>query len=295
MKTLILITGAKGMLGTDLMAALNSEHECIGADIQKTNNICELDITNLSNVLELVGKLKPDLIINPAAYTNVDGCETEIDTAFKVNSIGAKNLAIASNEYNIPIVHISTDYVFNGEKNTPYIESDIPNPQSVYGQSKLDGENFVRQLSNKHYIVRIQWLYGLNGKNFVTTIIKAAREKGALKVVNDQWGSPTYTKDVAGAIKQLIKKPDYGTYHITNSGITTWHDFTQEILKQAGITGVTLTPCTTEEFPRPAKRPRYSPLDNMNWRLIGYEPLRPYQEALKDYIAELGEITNGKI
>ena len=282
----ILITGAKGMLGTDLLRELSGTDECVGVDLD------ELDITDLAASLAFIKNLKPGLIINAAAYTNVDACESNADLAFKVNAIGARNMAVASGEYQIPFLHFSTDYVFDGEKGSPYIETDPANPASVYGHSKLEGENYVRQLTNRYYIVRIQWLYGKHGKNFVSTIIRAAREKGELKVVNDQWGSPTYTRDVCKTVSRLIRQPGYGTYHVTNGGIITWHAFTEEILRRANITGVKLAPCTTEEFPRPAKRPKYSALMNRNLSLCGFEPMRPYSEALADYLKECvdGEI-----
>ncbi|MDR1690043.1 MAG: dTDP-4-dehydrorhamnose reductase [Clostridiales bacterium] len=281
----VLLTGAKGMLGTDMAAVLGQKHDVTGIDI------ADLDITNLDDTLKFVKNIKPDVIINPAAFTQVDMCETEADTAYRVNSIGARNMAIAANEVNSPIIHISTDYVFDGNSKIPYTEFDTPNPQSVYGKSKLAGENYVKSMTNKYFIFRIQWLYGKNGPNFVKTILRIAKEKGRVTVVNDQIGKPTYTKDVAAAVLSFLGKGDYGTYHVTNSGIVSWYEFTAEILKQSGLKNVELLPCTTAEFPRPAKRPAYAPLDNYCLRLLGYAQMRPFEEALGDYLTETGEVS----
>lgn len=277
----VLVTGAKGMLGTDLCALLSKKYDVTGIDIN------ELDITRLDETVNFIRDLKPDRIINCAAATNVDGCETEVDKAYLVNAIGVKNLAIASNEVNAPLIHYSTDYVFDGTATKPYTEFDNVNPQSVYGKSKLAGENYIKSLTNRYYIIRIQWLYGKNGPNFVKTILKRAVETGNLKVVNDQTGCPTYTKDLACATEILLDKNDYGTYHITNSGVVSWYEFTREILKLSNLSNITLTPCTTEEFPRPAKRPAYSPLDNYCLRLLGYPVLRPFEDALRCYLEEI--------
>lgn len=275
----IIITGSNGMLGHALILALSQHYKITGLDLP------ELDITNLSAVLSTVSGIKPDIIINSAAYTDVDGCETNIDHAFAVNGTGPRNLAMACSELDVPLVHFSTDYVFDGLATTPRKETDLPNPQSVYGKSKLLGEQHVRQLTNKHYIIRTSWLYGENGKNFVKTMLRLAREKDQIGVVNDQQGSPTYTRDLAEAVAQLIQTPAYGTYHITNSGCCTWYEFTLEIFKQAGIDGVQANPITTEEINRPAPRPRYSVMDNYIWSSQGFKPLRHYTEALRDYLA----------
>ena len=274
----ITIVGAKGMLGSDLTAILSKEHEMTAIDIG------ELDITKLDSVISFFRENKADIIVNCAAYTNVDGCETDQNNAFLLNAIGPRNLAIASNEINVPLVHISTDYIFDGTKNSPYFENDLPNPLSVYGATKLAGENFVRTLTNKHYIVRTQWLYGKNGKHFVDTMLKLAKERDTLSVVNDQFGSPTYTVDLSVAIGELIEQPAYGVYHLTNSKVTTWYEFTCELFRQSGIKNMTVNPCTTAEFPRPARRPAYGALENYMWQVQGYAPLRSFKEALTDYL-----------
>jgi len=279
----ILITGSNGMLGHALTAVLSQQHKLTGLDLPG------LDITNLSAVKSAVSFHRPGLIINAAAYTDVDGCETNAEHAFAVNATGPRNLAVVCNELNIPLVHISTDYVFDGTAASPYRETDKPNPRSVYGKSKLLGEQYVRELTNKHCIIRTSWLFGEHGKNFVATMMRLARERDEIGVVNDQIGSPTYTVDLAEAISELITEPAYGTYHITNSGACSWYEFALEIFKQAGIEQIKVKPITTEELNRPATRPRYSVLDNYIWRLQGKKPLRHYKVALKDYLESLSK------
>lgn len=274
----IVIIGSQGMLACDLRKCLEGYHEVVGLDLP------EINIADLSVVKKVLKQYQLDLVINAAAYTDVDGCESNVDLAFAVNALGPRNLAVVCNELNIPLVHISTDYIFPGTSSTAYKEWDQPGPKSVYGKSKLLGEQYVRELTNKHYIIRTSWLYGENGKNFVATMLKLAKEKDEIGVVNDQVGSPTYTGDLARAIAELITESAYGTYHLTNSGTCTWYEFTLEIFKQAGIQGVKVKPITTEEINRPAPRPSYSVLDNYIWRLHGKEALRPYQEALREYL-----------
>lgn len=275
----ILVTGARGMLGTDLMTVLRERHEVVGMDIE------ELDITDINQTLGILRENNPDVVINCAAYTNVDGCESNEELAYRVNAIGPRNIAVACNDIGAAMVHISTDYVFPGNSSKPYREDDSVGPKSVYGLSKLAGEGNVRSLCTRHFIVRTSWLFGVNGPNFVKTMLRLAKENLELSVVNDQTGSPTYTPDLAAALADLITQPVYGTYHLTNSGTCTWYQFTREILDEAGITGVEVKPITTEELNRPAPRPAYSVMDNLNWRLNGFLPLRHYRESLKDYLA----------
>jgi dTDP-4-dehydrorhamnose reductase len=275
----VAICGAGGMLATDVREVFQQRgHEVFDLTIN------DLDITDITMVREKFSTIKPDVIFNAAAYTNVDGCESEPDLAYKVNSLGPRNLAIAANEAGAALVHISTDYVFGGVGNTPYREYDLTNPQSVYGKSKLDAELFVRNLCPRHYIVRTAWLFGINGNNFVRTMLRLAAERDTLTVVDDQLGSPTFTYDLAIALADLIEKRTYGTYHLTNGGECTWFEFTREILRQAGIEGVEVKPMTTEQLNRPANRPRYSVLDNYVWSMDGRVPLRNYREALADYL-----------
>lgn len=277
----ILITGVNGMLGTDLTQLFTPQFEVTAIDIQ------QLDLTDNNATIDYITNLKPHIIINCAAYTNVDGCETEIDTAYKANAVAPRNIAVASNNINAKFLHISTDYVFDGETNKPYKEDDTTNPLSIYGKSKLMGEDLVKCFSNKYFILRTQWLYGKNGNNFAKTMLKLANESPSIKVVNDQFGSPTYTRDLCTVIEQIIKTENYGTYHITNSGVTSWYEFAKTIFTLTNIK-VDLRPCTTEEFPRPAHRPKFSKLDNYFWRINGFNELRNYKEALKDYLKETG-------
>lgn len=265
------------MLGTDIHKVFSSD--CNVTALKRD----ELDIADAGAVFRTVAEESPDIVVNCAAYTKVDECETETDTAYSVNGYGAGNIAAACAEAGSRLVHISTDYVFDGYKKEPYIEDDLTNPSSVYGRSKLLGEDCVRRFCGRHYIVRTQWLFGENGGNFVKTMLRLALVGGAIRVVNDQFGSPTYTHDLAGAIHELVQRPAYGTYHLTNAGVCSWFDLAREIFRLSGIDR-DVTPCTTEEFPRPAKRPPYSALDNLHHRLAGGSPLRCYGEALSDYL-----------
>lgn len=277
----ILLIGNKGMLGSKLQNILEKNQKVFGSDLP------EDDITNLDRIMQKALALYPDIIINTAAYNDVDGSEVNAGHAFAVNAQGPRNLALVCNQLNIPLVHFSTDYIFDGLASSPYQEWDSPNPQSIYGKSKLLGEEYVRDITPKHYIIRSSWLYGPNGKNFVDTMLRLAKDKNEICVVNDQTGSPTYTVDLAQAVDDIITEPTFGTYHITNSGNCTWFEFTIEIFEQAGIEGVKVKPITTGELNRPAPRPRYSVLDNFNWCNQGFKPLRHYREALREYLAEV--------
>lgn len=268
------------MLGADLVKAFSGAHDVF--PMPKN----DLDITDINAVMNAVSSVKPDLVINSAAFTKVDECEEKPDLAYKVNGYGAGNVAIACEEAGARLVHISTDYVFDGKKGTPYLEDDGVNPLNVYGKSKLLGERNVISFCRRHYIVRTQGLFGANGKNFAETILRNARAGKPLTVVNDQFGSPTYTRDLAAAILTLTEKPEYGIYHITNSGVASWYEFALEILKAAGIEGADIAPCMTAEYPRPAERPAYSVLGNYRWGLAGFGELAGYREALERYLRE---------
>lgn len=277
----ILVTGSRGMLGSDIVSILSKEHDVIGV------NSKDFDITEKDTTIEFVKRIKPSLIIHPAAYTDVDGCEINIDKAFGVNALGARNIAIAAQELNAAMLYLSTDYVYDGRKQTPYYEYDSTNPLSIYGKSKLEGENFVKSLLNKYYIVRTSWLFGLNGKNFVKTMLELSKTKESLNIVDDQIGSPTYTLDLAKAIKVLVESGCYGTYHLTNSEYCSWYDFTKYIYKTTSIKHVELNPITTEELGRLAPRPQNSRLEKLYWKLNGFSELRSYKEAVDEYIKEL--------
>lgn len=277
----ILVTGANGMLGSDMVKVCSSQHETIGVGSS------DFDITNIESTIKYIKAAKPEVIIHSAAYTDVDGCESNPDKAFRVNGLGARNIAVAAQGVGSAVAYISTDYVFDGYKTSPYFEYDTVNPLSVYGRSKLEGENYVKEFATKHYIIRTSWLYGKNGKNFVKTMLELSRTTNELNVVNDQVGSPTYTPDLAAAIKQLVESRCYGTYHITNSDHCSWFQFAQKIFELAGICHMKLKPVNTEEYSRPAPRPKNSVLRKFNWRLNGFDELRSYKEAMREYIQEL--------
>jgi dTDP-4-dehydrorhamnose reductase len=280
----IVITGASGMLGSDLQKVLK-EHEL------KCFNSKTLDITDENLVSDKLNKIKPDLVINSAAFTNVDDCETNYDIAYSVNALGPKNLAIACKNLNIPLLHISTDYVFDGKKTTPLKEDDELGPQTAYGKTKLEGEIFIQETLEKYFIIRTAWLYGCNGNNFVKTMLKLSKSHNQINVVNDQFGSPTYTYDLAVGISEIIKTDKYGIYHLTNSDNCSWYDFTKKIFELSNI-NVNINPVTTEQFPRPAKRPKYSVLSNEKWVNNGFKQLRSYKEALKAYLLMLKSENN---
>ncbi len=268
---IVLVTGANGMLGQDLCPILEDE----GFDVIETD-INSLDITNKKQAEEVIKENKPDYIIHCAAYTNVDGAEDDKEKAFEINKLGTKNLAEICKKYDITLVYISTDYVFDGTKKEKYTPDDIPNPINIYGKSKLAGEKVVETLCDKYYIARTSWLYGHHGKNFVETMI-SLKDKEELMVVDDQTGCPTWTVELANGIVSLIEdEAPFGIYHICGSGQTTWYGFAKKIFEICNFK-VNLKPCTTNEFPRKAKRPEYSVMENnkicQNW-----------ESALKEYI-----------
>lgn len=276
----VLLTGANGQLGRELTKQLKDKNtELILTDV------AELDITKVAEVNKFVLENKPDVIINCAAHTAVDKCETDVDNAYKINAIGAKNLASAALNIGAEIVQVSTDYVFDGESPTPRTEFDATNPQSVYGFTKKAGEDLVRAHNPKHYIVRTAWLYG-DGNNFVKTMINLGKTNKELKVVNDQFGSPTSTVDLAKVIIALIENKNYGTFHATCKGDCSWFDFAVEIFRLAKM-DVKVNPCTTDEFPRPAKRPKYSVLRNYMLELTTGDITRDWKESIEEYINNL--------
>ena len=273
----ILITGSNGMLGHDLIEVLKDKHELL-LTTSKT-----LDITDGDSVMDFIVKSNPDIVINSAAYTDVDGCESNPDLAYNVNGEGVKNLALACREVDCPLVHISTDYVFNGQNDRPWVEDDEIGPISIYGKSKLKGEEHIKEILEKYFIVRTAWLYGVNGRNFPRTMLELAQNHSEITVVYDEVGTPTYTPDLAKGISKLIETDYYGTYHLTNSGNCSWCEFARYIFEVADV-DVNVIPVTASEFARPAPRPSYSVLENRNWVENGFEPLRNYKEAIKEYI-----------
>lgn len=271
----VIVTGAKGMLGTDLVHALSkTDFEVIAFDYS------DLDITNKTDMKKIIMK-EPNVVINCAAYTNVDLAENEKEKCALINIEGLKNLTLACKECNSILIHISTDYVFDGTKES-YDETDMKNPINYYGETKSKGEDFIISNIENYYIVRTSWLFGKNGKNFVDTITKLAKEKQELKVVDDQIGKPTFTKDLSQALIQLIStKMPFGIYHITNSGICSWFEFAKKIV-ELNKSNCIVKPCTTLDFPRPAKRPKFSVLNNSKFNL-----LRSWESALSEYLGEL--------
>jgi dTDP-4-dehydrorhamnose reductase len=276
----VMIIGSEGMLGHDLVDVLSLEHDI------STTTIWTLDITDINKTIETVRNINPDVVVHAAAFTDVDGSESKADLAYQVNAIGTRNVAVACRETDSALVYICTDYVFDGTKGSPYYEYDQTNPLSVYGKTKHLGEVYIRDLLDKFYIVRTSWLYGFHGPNFITTMLKLAETHDKISVVGDQIGSPTYTLDLAKAIAQLIEKPAYGIYHVTNSDHCSWYEYAQLIFEIAGKK-VELDPVTTEEFGSPAPRPKYSVLENYNWKMEGFDKIRSYKEALKDYMSLL--------
>lgn len=279
-KMTLLVTGANGQLGRELLHMSHDQVRIVGFGRDK------LDITNLEQCREVLGNIRPDGIIHAAAYTAVDKAESEPDEAYRVNAVGTRNLAIVSEEIGAKLVYVSTDYVFDGTGRTPYNEYDNTNPQSIYGKSKRAGEVLLQSLSSRYFIVRTSWVYGKYGQNFVKTMLKLASERDSVTVVADQFGSPTYTRDLAAFLVQLIQSEYYGIYHASNSGTCSWYEFAQAIFEESGIT-IRTEPCTTEQFPRPAPRPAYSVMDHSAIRQNGLQDLRPWREALRDFLKEI--------
>lgn len=289
----LLVTGGKGQLSNEIKSIIEKGVAEIGKAPIDVNNyeakfidIEELDITKIDEVCEYVKNEKPDVIINCAAFTNVDGCETNKDAAFKVNALGARNLAIAAEKIGAKLVHVSTDYVFSGVGSEPLAEYNEAKPSSAYGTTKLLGENYVREFSSKYYIVRTAWLYGYIGNNFVYTMINLAKNNDSIKVVDDQRGNPTSANDLAYHILKLIETEEYGIYHCTGKGECSWYDFAKKIIELSGES-CKVNPCTTDEFPRPAKRPEYSSLDNMMLRCTVGDEMRDWEVAIESFMENL--------
>lgn len=279
----VLVTGANGQLGHDLTKVLSSQQglEVVGCDRQ------QLDVGDLERVRSEVQRVSPDVVIHTAAYTAVDQAETNVDDAFRTNADGSRNVALAAEEASAKVCYISTDYVFDGALYRPYREFDRPGPMSVYGQSKLAGEVLTQTLCSRYFIVRTAWVYGAHGDNFVQTMLRLANERDQLQVVDDQHGSPTYTVDLARFIADLVATDKYGVYHATNTGSCSWYDFARAIFEESGIV-VTVDPCSTEAFPRPAQRPRNSVLDHVAIRTNGFTDLPPWRDGLQRFLAEIG-------
>lgn len=298
----VLITGSGGMLGVDLSCELSRSYDIYGIDIIAQPTDCQIaefqkcDITDAKAVAGIIKDVRPDIVIHTAAMTDVDGCELDKEKTYKINSEGTKNVAIACKETDSILIYISTDFVFDGKKKAPYKEEDIPNPLNVYADSKLKGEVAVKAVLKRYFIIRTGWLYGRHGKNFVDTILAKAKTENTLKIVDDQKGSPTYTKDLAKAIHVLLDKvftkdPErsvqYGTYHVSNSGSVSWYEYTRAIVQLAGMK-TPVTPISSAELGRTARRPAMSILDNSKFIKLTHYRMRDWKEALKGYILNVG-------
>ncbi len=287
----IIVTGCNGQLGRAINKELGvtGKYELVNTDVFEGEGITPLDITNVDAVLELARKVKPAAIINCAAYTAVDKQESDVDLSYKINAIGPRNLAIAATDTGAKLVHVSTDYVFEGNGTRPYIEFDKTNPVSVYGKTKLAGEEFVKQFATNSFIIRTAWLYG-DGKNFVKTMLGLSEKYDEVSVVKDQLGTPTSTTELAKAIHYLLPTDNYGTFHGTCEGSTNWADFTEEIFRIAGK-NTRVNHVTTQEYtaknPQSAPRPAYSILENYMFKLTSDFMFADWHDAIAAYLKEL--------
>ncbi|MEH7493684.1 dTDP-4-dehydrorhamnose reductase [Neobacillus niacini] len=276
----VVVTGAAGQLGQDVLLELDRKnHQAFGADRQ------QLDITNEEDVLAFISEVKPDVILHCAAYTNVDAAEENEEAAYQVNAAGTEYLAKAAKQTGAKMMYISTDYVFDGTASKPYEVDEPTKPLGAYGRTKLAGEQLLQKHLDEFFIVRTAWVFGIHGNNFVKTMIRLGKERGEVGVVHDQVGSPTYTVDLAQFMVELMETDKYGIYHATNSGVCSWYEFAVEIFKQADM-NVTVNPLTSDQFPRPAARPKYSVLSKKMIEQQGLKPLRDWKEALVAYLAE---------
>jgi len=283
----VLVTGAKGQLGSDLLCELSKRNiESVGIDIE------DLDITDAAATKKVIedinNKTKLDAIIHCAAYTAVDAAEDNEAFVTKINAEGTKNIAEVAKTLDVAMMYISTDYVFDGEGKRPWEPDDKRAPLNVYGMAKYKGELYVEELVKKYFIVRISWVFGLHGNNFIKTMLRLGKERGAVSVVNDQIGSPTYTPDLSRLLADMIATDKYGRYHATNEGLCSWYDFAVEIFKQANL-DVAVTPVSSDAFPVKAKRPHNSRMDKSKLTENGFKLLPTWQDALGRYLLELGE------
>lgn len=278
----VLVTGAKGQLGTDLMNELEKRGiESIGVDVQ------EMDITDREACMRVISESKADAVIHCAAYTAVDAAEDNVDLCRKINGEGTRNVALACQATGAKMMYISTDYVFDGQGTRPWEPDDNRSPLNVYGQTKYEGELAVEELVEKFFTVRIAWVFGVAGKNFIKTMLRLGKERGAVSVVDDQVGSPTYTYDLARLLVDMIQTDYYGRYHATNEGFCSWYEFACEIFRQAGMDEVKVTPVSSDQFPVKAVRPANSRMSKAKLAENGFEPLPTWQDALGRFLKEI--------
>ena len=278
----VLVTGAKGQLGTDLMDELAKRGiEGIGVDVE------EMDITDRDACMRVISEAKADAVIHCAAYTAVDAAEDHVDLCRRIHGEGTRNVALACRETGAKLMYISTDYVFDGTGTRPWEPHDERHPLNVYGQTKYEGELAVEELTEKFFIVRIAWVFGVAGKNFIKTMLRLGEERGAVSVVDDQVGSPTYTYDLARLLVDMIQTDRYGRYHATNEGLCSWYEFAKEIFRQAGMDQVQVTPVTSDQFPAKATRPSNSRMSKEKLQENGFTPLPTWQDALGRFLKEI--------
>lgn len=279
----VLVTGYKGQLGYDVVNELTKRgHEAIGVDIQ------EMDITDAESVQRVITETAPDAVIHCAAYTAVDAAEDQEELCRKVNALGTEHIAKVCGSMDIKMMYISTDYVFNGQGERPWEPDDEREPMNVYGQTKYEGELAVEKYVEKFFTVRIAWVFGVNGKNFIQTMLRLGQERGAVSVVDDQVGSPTYTYDLARLLADMIETDQYGRYHATNEGLCSWYEFAVEIFRQAGMDQVQVTPVTSDQFPAKAKRPMNSRMSKEKLDEKGFQRMPSWQDALSRYLKAIG-------
>ena len=278
----VLVTGVNGQLGYDVVKELEKRgHQAVGVDRER------MDLTSTQQIKECIENVNPEVIIHCAAYTAVDKAEDEEELCRRVNAIATKEIAEHAKKLDIPMIYISTDYVFDGTKDGEYTEEDIPNPINVYGKTKYEGEIYVQELLEKYYIVRISWVFGENGNNFIDTMLRLAKDRDEINVINDQVGSPTYTKDLAPLLVDMIETEKYGVYHATNEGYCTWYEFAKEIFRIANV-DIKVNPISTDMYLTKAKRPINSKMSKVKLKkLSSLNSLRFWNSAILEYISNL--------
>lgn len=275
----VLVTGINGQLGHDVMGELKKRgHEAVGVDIE------EMDITDAECVKKVMTQTAPEAVVHCSAYTAVDRAEEEVELCRQVNAEGTKNVAEVCAGLDCKLLYLSTDYIFSGEGERPWEPGDEPDPLNIYGLTKFEGEQEIKSRMDKYFIVRISWVFGVNGNNFIKTMLRLGRENGAVRVVDDQIGSPTYTYDLAVLLVDMIETEKYGEYHASNEGTCSWYEFAKEIFAAAGMNEVEVTPVSSEEFPAKAKRPKNSRMSKEKLVKNGFNKLPSWQDAVKRYV-----------